>query len=193
MSLTKNQKILAEAARAVAQELGDQGKSLSGLIGELAACRCLDLEWGPGDGYDAVSRAGRRVQVKTRKSWSTQEVNPLGTLGRFGRKAGYNFDDGVLVELDSAFEAIQIWQVSKEQIETLEQKRLGKGLHVGTFKRHAQRVYVRDEKIDQGLGRGEQPIDTRAIVPPLIGVLPLHRNKVGAVVREKSLETTSLY
>ena len=146
MALTLNQKQFVEAAKAVARELGEQGRCLSGVIGELAACEELDLEWRPSDGFDAVTSEGRRIQIKTRKSWSTEAVNPLGRLGRFGRKAGYTFDQGMLVELDSVFEASHIWSLGKNEIQTLEDKVPGKGLHVGTFKRCAVPVYRRDGK-----------------------------------------------
>ena len=148
MGLTMNQKRLVEAAKAVARELGEQGRCLSGLIGELGVCEKMDLEWRPSDGFDAVTKEGRRIQIKTRKSWSTREVNPLGRLGRFGRKAGYLFDDGLLVELDSAFETNQIWQLGKDQIQALEEKIPGEGLHVGTFMRHARGVYKSEKRSD---------------------------------------------
>ncbi|OGQ81233.1 MAG: hypothetical protein A3F90_14450 [Deltaproteobacteria bacterium RIFCSPLOWO2_12_FULL_60_19] len=140
MGLTTNQKRLLEAAKAVARELGEHGRCLSGLIGELEVCTRLDLGWRPSDGFDAVTKKGRRIQIKTRKSWSTEKVNPLGRLGRFGRKAGYLFDEGLLVELDSSFEATGIWQLGKDQIRALEEKMPGKGLHVGTFMRRGNRV-----------------------------------------------------
>ncbi len=146
MALTQAQKRLLEAAREAAKELGQSGKhrgrELSSLIGELAACEIKDLRWEPSDGYDASSGEGR-VQIKTRKSWSTPEVNPKGRLGRFGRKKGYPFDVAMYVELDDEFNVAKILRMDVEKVRTLEKKEQNeRGLHVRTFINNAERVFM---------------------------------------------------
>jgi len=141
IALTVAQLQLNDIAKKVAQELGEYGKTLSGLIGELSACQILNLKWQPADGYDAISSDGQKVQVKTRKSWSTKTVNPLGRLGKFGRKAGYLFQRGLLVELNENFDVSEIWEMSKDKIAELEHKERGRGLHVHTYRKHSKLVY----------------------------------------------------
>ncbi len=70
MALTKLQLQLLSDLKQVAQSLGEEGRCLTDLIGELSACRYLNLKWKPSDGYDAVSKNGELVQIKTRKSWN---------------------------------------------------------------------------------------------------------------------------
>ncbi len=71
MALTKLQLQLLGDLKQVAQSLGEEGKCLTDLIGELSACRCLNLKWKPSDGYDAVTKHGELVQIKSRKSWTS--------------------------------------------------------------------------------------------------------------------------
>ena len=141
MSLSNNQKRLLSYLKQVALELGEEGRTLTQLIGELSACKLLGLKWKPSTGYDALGSKGKRFQIKTRKSWSTEEVNPKGRVGRFGKKDRYDFDQGILVELGKGFEVTQIWQASREAIMDLEAKKTkGRGLHVYEM-RQFTRVY----------------------------------------------------
>lgn len=142
MALTKLQLQLLYNLKEVAQDLGEEGKCLTDLIGELSACHYLNLKWKPSDGYDAVTKNGDLVQIKARKSWTTTSVNPSGRLGKFGRKAGYHFDKGVYVELERHFEISGIWEMDTDMIKELENKESGgKPLHVGTFRSKARRIY----------------------------------------------------
>ncbi len=140
MALTDAQKRLLEAARQAAVELGQRGRGLTPLIGELAACEGENLVWEPSDGYDATS-GQLRIQIKTRKSWSTPEVNPSGRLGRFGRKKGYLFDDAMYVELNDDFNITRLWRMGVEEVRVLEEKeKSGRGLHVRAFRCNAERL-----------------------------------------------------
>ena len=99
MALTRQQIVFLKELKKIALSLGNEGKCLTFLIGELSACQYLNMKWKPSDGYDAISSRRELVQIKTRKSWSTNQVNGSGRLGKFGRKAGYKFDKGIYVEL----------------------------------------------------------------------------------------------
>ena len=140
MSLTDAQKRLLEAAREAAVELGQTGRGLTPLIGELAACESENLVWEPSDGYDAKS-GQLRIQIKTRKSWSTPKVNPNGRLGRFGRKKGYLFHVAMYVELNDDFNTTGLWRMRVEEVRVLEEKeKSGRGLHVHTFRSNAEKL-----------------------------------------------------
>ena len=140
MALTDAQRNLLKAAQQAARELGAYGKALTYLIGELWACENGDLTWEPSEGYDA--KLGELTfQIKTRKSWSTPEVNPLGRLGRYGTKKGYRFNVAVYVELDNDFNGVGIWHMGADDVKSLEERMGGSaGLHVHTFKKNAEKI-----------------------------------------------------
>jgi hypothetical protein len=115
--------------------LGDNGRELTSLIGELSVCDLLGLEWSPSAGYDAKG-GGDTYQIKTRKSWTTEGVNRAGRLGRFGTKQGYDFTVGIYVELDNNFIVTKFWKFKKSKIEELERNGQGRGLHVSTVVNH---------------------------------------------------------
>jgi hypothetical protein len=141
MALTQAQKRLLESARSAANELdSDGGRELVPLIGELTACEKLDLTWEPSKGYDAKADQ-ERVQIKTRKSWSTPEVNPRGRLGRFGRKEDYFFDVAVYVELDDDFNLANLWRMGRDEVRALEgRESANRALHVSTFRNKAEKL-----------------------------------------------------
>ena len=140
MALTDAQRNLLKAAQQAARELGAYGKALTSLIGELWACEKGDLTWEPFEGYDA--KLGELTfQIKTRKSWSTPEVNLLGRLGRYGTKKGYRFNVAVYVELDNDFNGVGIWHMGADDVKCLEERMGGSaGLHVHTFKKNAEKI-----------------------------------------------------
>ena len=140
MALTDVQQNLLKAALQAARELGSYGKALTPLIGELWACERADLTWEPSEGYDAKS-GELTFQIKTRKSWSTPEVNPLGRLGRYGTKKGYRFNVAMYIELDNDFNGAGIWHMSADDVKSLEVRMGGSaGLHVHTFKKNAEKM-----------------------------------------------------
>jgi len=142
MVLTRLQGELLRLLKQVALELGENGRALTSLIGELSACELLGLNWQPSQGFDATGLSGEQVQIKSRRSWTTENVNPIGRLGRFGKKGKYHFDQGIFVELDDRYEVVKIWQLNAEQIKVLESKEpKGKGLHVYVFQKAGVIVY----------------------------------------------------
>ena len=142
MAITKQQIIFLKELKKTAISLENEGKCLTFLIGELSACDYLNMKWKPSDGYDAISKKGELVQIKTRKSWSTQQVNGSGRLGKFGRKNGYQFHKGVYIELDHDFEVSGIWEMSVAKIRNLENKvPNGKALHVSDFRNNGSLLW----------------------------------------------------
>jgi hypothetical protein len=142
MALTNAQKTLLEAAKRSAIELGERGKNLTSLIGELSVCQRTNLTWEPSDGYDARLKE-LTFQIKTRKSWSTSEVNPSGRLGHYGTKKGYLFDVAIYIELDNKFDVASIWHMDANAVRSLEEQMgKGTGLHVSTFTNNAEKMEI---------------------------------------------------
>ena len=118
-SLTTTQREFLASAKEVAIQMGENGRALTGVIGELSCCDKLGLTWEPGDGYDAKDPAGKTYQIKTRKNWTQankdkhwwedHKVDQNGRMGRFQGKKNYAFHFGIYVELDEDWEVWEIW------------------------------------------------------------------------------------
>jgi len=147
LSLTKDQDSFLKYARLIALEIGPSGRELTSIIGELAACQALNLHWIPSTGYDAICPDGKKVQIKTRKSWSTEKINPKGVLGRFGTKSGYEFDIGLYVELDEKFMVESIRQIDLAFIKEKEGSQSKKrGLHVSTVRKYSKEIWPKENQ-----------------------------------------------
>ena len=96
--MTADQKQLLNKLQTVARELSERGRSLTSLIGELSACDILNMRWQPSTGYDCVDGDGKKVEIKTRRDSKGGRVNPVGRMGRFGKRGKYRFNYGLFVE-----------------------------------------------------------------------------------------------
>lgn len=141
MALSSSQKKLLKSLKTVAKEQGEDGKNLTGLIGELSVCDILDIKWEPSTGYDCIASRARKVEVKTRRDSKGGEVNKSGRMGRFGKGGKYEFDFGLYVELDAGFEVRNIYELNKKTLMTLEGKeKPGRGLHISSFVNNQNKV-----------------------------------------------------
>lgn len=129
---------------------GLMGKALTGLIGELSACRIdperRKLKWEPSVRYDCIDRDGHKYEIKTRRdSQGRKEVNPRGTIGRYGKRDKYIFDVGLYVELSTDYEVTRIYKMSIDLVSKLEaqSKRKDKCITVGNFRAKAKLIYPR--------------------------------------------------
>ncbi len=142
MALSPTQKTFLKDLRIVANELGEDGKNLTSLIGELSACDLLDMKWEPSTGYDSVDKKNNKVEIKTRRDSKGGDVNKRGRMGKFGKRGKYRFDYGLYVELDRQFEVKNIFKSSKKTLINLEQnEKQDRGLHISTFVKHAERIF----------------------------------------------------
>lgn len=134
--------LLTELARAYKRITGRK-LGITDELGELHACAALDLERAPAGtkGYDATDRLGRRIQVKTRAPDPEKgsSVNRNGTVGRFPT---WDFDDAVLVLLDSDYNVEGMWQASLSAVQPRARPRGDIG--VSTFIRIAQQVHPKE-------------------------------------------------
>ena len=120
MGLTSSQALLLEESKLSALEMGDQGRSLTNLIGVLSACDYLNLDWRPTEFQDAVSANGERVRIKARRTLGAGHKVLSGRMNKFGYRSGYDFDMGVIVALNQDCEIVAIWVRNSKSIEELE-------------------------------------------------------------------------
>ena len=145
MTLTNDEESLLDILRKTAKQrvkAGEEFTEFTGIIGELAACQRFGYRWTPSDGYDATDEDCNRIQIKTRKVWSSPNFKS-GRIGKFGRKNKYEFEIGILVLLDKEFEIAEVWQLDKDEIRNRESREDGRllALHVSTFIKKPVRQY----------------------------------------------------
>ncbi len=148
-------KLISEARRLAAEFRRTTGKPLPGVSGEIAeydAARLLGLELckeRPG-GYDAVGlgqREGDRVQIKGRVIFGEEKSGQrIGQL-----KLDKDWDSVVLVVMDENYEAVEIYEASREEVEDAMQEsasssRKKRGaMTVARFKIISRLVWTREE------------------------------------------------
>ncbi len=109
---------ILRAARVLAidyYKLTQKPLGITGEIGEYEAARLLGLKLTPArePGFDAVDRAGRKVQIKTRRIESSNRKSGQ-RLGRI--KLDQPWDIVVLVILNEAFEPVSIYESLRSEI-----------------------------------------------------------------------------
>jgi len=149
------EKLISEARRLAAEFRRTTGKPLPGVSGEIAehdAARLLDLELckeRPG-GYDAIGRGkreGYRVQIKGRVIFDEEKSGQrIGQL-----KLDKDWDCVVLVIMDENYEAVEIYEASREEVENAldeaassNRKKRG-AMTVARFKIISRLVWAREE------------------------------------------------
>lgn len=155
MAIYSVDKLITEARRLAAEFRRATGKPLPGVSGEIAehdAARLLDLELckeRPG-GYDAIGRGDRegdRVQIKGRVIFGEEKSGQrIGQL-----KLDKDWDSVVLVIMDENYEAVELYEASREEIENAmdesassSRKKRG-AMTVARFKIISRLVWARDE------------------------------------------------
>lgn len=154
MAVYSLDKLIAETRRLARDYRNATGKPLGGVSGEIAqfdACQLLDLEpvaSGSAGGFDAIGRgrrAGKRIQIKARtifdESKSGQRVGQL--------KLEQAWDSVVLVLMDENFEAYEIYEAERADVERAlaetDSRRAKRGLmSVAKFKAIGHLVWARE-------------------------------------------------
>ena len=107
----------------------------------MSICEDQNYTWEPNIGFDAKeNESGDKIQIKTRRSTTGEEVDRAGRINRFFKtnEPKDPFKTGVLVILNRAFEITEHYRVSACWIKELESmEKSGSGLHVSTFQNFA--------------------------------------------------------
>ena len=136
-------KALREVGEAYKRDFG-RSLSLTGGLGELYACKHMELKRAPEGqaNYDAEDKDNLRVQIKSRAphKLGVESVDPKGTVGRFHT---WDFDYALLVLLDADLNLDGIWQCEKASVKQLQgnPRNPRRGISVKKFTDNAQKVY----------------------------------------------------
>ena len=127
-----------KAIKSLARQLpSEKGRVLTGLIGELSTCHLLNLKWDPSNGYDAVGRNRKQIQIKTRRDSKGGKVNGVGTIGKF---TNFNFGYALYTELDADFEITAVYKLEKKAVRQLVRPKRN-DITVHKFRKHGEKVF----------------------------------------------------
>lgn len=120
---------------------GSRKLGITGEVGEVLICKQLGLRMmlNPrSEGYDAIDKAGRRVQIKTRRSESGDMPKKSGRLSRFSE---HKYDYALLGILDGQYRLTKIWRADYKTIEPIISKQKRRNPSLSSFIRVACPVF----------------------------------------------------
>jgi hypothetical protein len=120
---------------------GARKLGITGEVGEILVCKKLGLRLmadSLSEGYDAIDKDGKLVQIKTRRGESGEKPKETGRLGKFSE---HEFDYALLGILDSSYKLVEIWRADNELIEPIILKQKRRNPSLSSFKRVARRVF----------------------------------------------------
>jgi len=101
---------------------GKRKLGITGEIGEILVCHQLafKLVSDPrSEGFDAIDKDGKHVQIKTRRSESEGLPRIVGRVSRF---SDHKFDYALLAILDKKYRLCQIWRASYNKLRPIIEK-----------------------------------------------------------------------
>jgi hypothetical protein len=128
---------------------GKRKLGITGEVGEILTCHLLGLRLvlePRTEGFDAIDKRGKLVQIKTRRSETEGMLRDIGRISRF---SNHKFDYALLCLLSHEYEVCEIWRadyknlkpvISKEQDER-------RGPTLRSFKRKGvgRKIFDRNE------------------------------------------------
>jgi hypothetical protein len=135
---------LAIRAELSYQRLTNCGRKfgITGEIGEILACHRLGLflvKHPRSIGYDAVDQKSQRIQIKTRRSETSEVPNVSGRLGTFSK---HPFDYALMVILSSDYKVREIWRARASHLEPIIGRHKKRNPTLRQFKSVGQTVYT---------------------------------------------------
>ena len=131
---------------ALAYERATGGKrklGITGEVGELLVCYRMKLRLvldNRSQGYDAIDREGKRIEIKTRRSESVGMPRDSGRVSRFSE---HEFDYALLVLLDHEYRLCEIWRADYNKLRPIIEKQKWRNPNLASFKHVGEKVFVR--------------------------------------------------
>lgn len=101
---------------------GKRKLGVTGEVGEILVCRQLGIKLvldPRSEGFDAIDKDGKHVQIKTRRSESKGLPRIVGRVSRF---SNHKFDYALLALLDREYKLCQIWRVAYSKLKPIIEK-----------------------------------------------------------------------
>ena len=126
-----------------------QGKrklGITGEVGEILVCHQLGLQLVSdprSEGFDALDKDGKQVQIKTRRSESEGLPRDVGRISRFSK---HGFDYALLAILDKEYKLHEVWRASYEKLKPIIEKEQNErsGPKLSSFKSVGEKIFDRN-------------------------------------------------
>ena len=116
-------------------------------VGEILASYHLNLRLcadPKAEGFDAIDRRGRQVQIKTRRSETEGLPSDLGRLSSFSK---HHFDYVVLVMLNPDYSLAEMWRVEyRDILQLIVEKHKRSNPNLSSFKKVGRRIWPLADK-----------------------------------------------
>jgi hypothetical protein len=130
---------------------GNRKLGITGEVGEILTCHLLGLRLvldSRAEGFDAIDRRGRLVQIKTRRSETGGMPRDIGRISRF---SNHRFDYALLCLLNHEYEVCEIWRADYKKLKSVINKEQDerRGPTLRSFKRKGvgRKIFDRDNEI----------------------------------------------
>ena len=125
-----------------------QGKrklGITGEVGEILVCHQLGLQLVSdprSEGFDALDKDGKQVQIKTRRSESEGLPRDVGRISRFSK---HGFDYALLAILDKEYKLHEVWRASYEDLKPIikNEQTERSGPRLSSFKKVGEKIFDR--------------------------------------------------
>ena len=124
---------------------GKRYLGITGEVGEVLVCNQLKMKLvldSRSEGFDAIDKDGKRVQIKTRRSES--EGLPRNT-GRTSRFSKHKFDYALLALLDHKYQLREIWRADYEKLQPIIEKQKRQSPSLSAFKKVGRCIFPPNE------------------------------------------------
>lgn len=122
---------------------GKRKLGITGEVGEILVCHQLGLKLvldPRSEGFDAIDKDGRHVQIKTRRRESEGLPRPGGRVSRF---SNHKFDYALLALLDRDYKLCQVWRTPYDKLKPIIEKEQTErsGPRLASFMRYGKIVF----------------------------------------------------
>ena len=101
---------------------GKRKLGITGEVGEILVCNQLRLKLVSdprSEGFDAIDKSGKRIQIKSRRSESEGLPKISGRVSRFSK---HRFDYAILAILDKEYNLCQAWRIFYKKLKPIIEK-----------------------------------------------------------------------
>lgn len=123
------------------QTLGKRKLGITGEVGEVLVCYLLGLRLvlnSRSEGFDAIDKKGKLVQIKTRRSESKGLPRDAGRVSKFSE---HRFDYALLALLDNNYKLCEVWRADFKKLNPIIKRNKRRNPNLSSFKKVGERIF----------------------------------------------------